>query len=49
MKLSDATRVYGLSRTTFYRMIGKGKLSARKVEGSTMLSIAELDGIFRAE
>jgi hypothetical protein len=43
--LSQATTASGISRSGLYRLIGEGKLSLRKVAGSTLLLAEELHAL----
>ena len=42
--LAEATKVSGISRTGLYRLIGAGKLDARKAGGRTLILASSLRG-----
>lgn len=47
MTVSEACRRLGICRSTFYNLVGKGKVPLRKVGGSSRVRSDELDAFIQ--
>ena len=48
LRVNDAVAASGLSRSTLYKLISEGKLTAVKVAGRRLILIEDLHGLLKA-
>jgi hypothetical protein len=49
LRVNDFCRDYGLSRTSFYKLVGAGKLITVKVAGRRLVPVEAAEALLKAE
>jgi hypothetical protein len=49
LRVNDFCRDYGLSRTSFYKLVGAGKLTTVKVAGRRLVPVEAAEALLKAE
>lgn len=49
LRVNDFCRDYGLSRTSFYKLVAAGKLTTVKVAGRRLVPVEAAEALLRAE